>query len=189
MMARRMRARWAAAVAVWLAMNAWTTIVSAHAGPPYPIVSDRVAGAYVVSIWSDPDSTSDGVAAGRFWVVLSRTSGDGVVPGETRATVSVRPLDRPGPHRTGRAEAVDGNVGRQFVALLLDHEGPFAVHVRVDGSLGSAEVEGTFEATDDLRPSPLMVAVYALPFVALGLLWMKVLRQRRQHQQRRTPAR
>ena len=38
--------------------------VHAHDGPPYPIVSDRVSGPYVVSIWTDPDSTDDGTPVG-----------------------------------------------------------------------------------------------------------------------------
>lgn len=167
-------------IAAYLAVGVLlTTDVSGHAGPPYPIVSNRIAGPYDVSIWSDPDSTSDGVAGGRFWIVLARAGGSGALPPATRATVTVRPLDRPGPSREGRAEPVDGEVTRQFVALLLDHEGRFAVGVRIDGPLGPAAVEATVEATDDLRPPPFMVAVYAFPFVALGLLWMQVLRRRR----------
>src|SRR4029453_4395549 len=30
-------------------------VVFAHDGPPFPILSDRVAGPYLVSIWTDPD--------------------------------------------------------------------------------------------------------------------------------------
>jgi len=32
----------------------------AHSGPPFPIVSSRVAGSYIISIWTDPDATDDG---------------------------------------------------------------------------------------------------------------------------------
>jgi len=31
--------------------------LQAHSGPPFPIVSDRIAGAYRVSVWADPDAT------------------------------------------------------------------------------------------------------------------------------------
>jgi len=41
---------------------------AAHSGPPFPIVADRVAGTYRVSIWTDPDATDDGSAGGQFWV-------------------------------------------------------------------------------------------------------------------------
>ena len=59
------------------------------------------------------------------------------IPAATQASVAIRPLDREGPTREGRAEPVNGSVTRQFVALLMDHEGPFGVRVTVDGPLGS----------------------------------------------------
>ena len=39
----------------------------------------------------------------------------------------------------GSAVPVDGAVSRQYVALLMDHEGPYAVHVTIAGGLGRAE--------------------------------------------------
>ena len=33
---------------------------AAHSGPPYPIVTERAIGSYVVSVWTDPDATNDG---------------------------------------------------------------------------------------------------------------------------------
>lgn len=163
-----------------VALVARQAILQAHSGPPFPIVSDRVVGAYRLSIWTDPDTTDDGPPAGQFWVTLDPASGTGTVPAGTRATVSIRPLDRDGPVRTGQADPVDGSSARQFVALLMDHEGPFSVHLTVDGPLGRAEVESQVDATYDLRPAPAMLAVYLFPFVAIGALWVKVLLRRRQ---------
>jgi hypothetical protein len=156
-------------------------LLRAHSGPPFPIVSDRIAGAYRMSIWTDPDTPDDGTPAGRFWVTLDPASGTDAVPAGTRATVAIRPLDRAGETRAGQAEPVDGSLARQFIALVMDHEGPFAVRVTVDGPLGRAEVESQVDATYDLRPAPAMLAVYLFPFVAIGALWVKVLMRRRQH--------
>ena len=61
----------------------------------------------------------------------------------------------------------------------MDHEGPFGVHVGVDGPLGQAEVESKVDATYDLRPAPFLLAVYLFPFLAIGALWVKVLLRRR----------
>ena len=94
-----------------------TTVVRAHSGPPYPILSNRIVGAYDISIWSDPDSTDDKTAAGKFWVVLEPASRGGSIPSGTRANVTIRPLDRPGQSQTGQANPVDGSASRQFVAL------------------------------------------------------------------------
>jgi hypothetical protein len=150
----------------------------AHSGPPYPIVSNQPAGPYQISVWTDPDATADGSSGGQFWVTIGMTDGGAVPPG-TQAVVTISPANRSGPPQTGRASPVNADVSRQFVALLMDHEGRFTVQVVVSGARGSATVESFVDATYDLRPSPAMVAVYTLPFVLIGLLWLKVLVHRR----------
>jgi hypothetical protein len=142
-------------------------------------VSNRIVGAYDISIWTDPDSTDDRTPAGRFWVVLEPANHTGTIPVGTHVLVAVHALDRPGPALSGKAEPAEGLVSRQFIALLMDHEGPFAVTVNVEGPLGKAEVESKVDATYDLRPSPYLLAVFLFPFVAVGALWVKVLRGRR----------
>jgi hypothetical protein len=152
--------------------------VAAHDGPPFPIVSNQIAGPYSISIWTDPDTTDDGTPGGQFWVTLEAAGTVKTVPAGTIATVSIRPLDRDGPLREGRTSPLAGDAGRQFVALVMDHEGRFAVRVSVDGSSGRAEVESQVDATYDLRPPRGLVVLYLLPFVAVGVLWMKVLVRR-----------
>jgi hypothetical protein len=82
------------------------------------------------------------------------------------------------------AEPVRGDIGNQFAAVLLDHEGRFGVHVTIDGPLGAASVDSEVEATYDLRPPPVMLILYALPFLAVGLLWGRLIASRKA----RTPA-
>ena len=154
------------------------TLVAAHDGPPFPIVSDRAAGPYRVSIWTDPDATDDGAAGGQFWVRLD-TVNDTPIPEQTRARIAIRPLDREGPALTRTADPVSGTVTNQFAALVMDHEGRFAVHVTVDGPLGAASVEAEVSATYDLRPEPILLFVYLVPFVLVGLLWGRLLARRR----------
>ena len=161
-----------------------TATLHAHSGPPFPIVTSQIAGAYDIGIWTDPDATDDAVAAGQFWVVLKARNGSGDVPAGTKVTVAIRPTDRPGPELTGTAKPVDGLVTRQFAALRMDHEGSFAVRVAVDGPLGPATVASAVDATYDLRPPPVLFAVYLAPFLVLGVFWMKVLRKRRELRRR-----
>lgn len=153
--------------------------VLAHDGPPFPIVSDRTAGPYVVSIWTDPDSTDDGSAGGRFWVTLGPTSDGGHIPAGTAVTVSIAPADRPGRPLEARAEPVNGAVTNQLAALVMDHEGRFRVQVSVDGPLGRAHVDGEVDATYDLRPPPFMLVVYLIPFLLVAFLWIKLMLKRR----------
>lgn len=154
-------------------------LVLAHSGPPFPIVTSRVAGPYSISIWTDPDTTDDGRAAGQFWVEVASTDRSAAIPSGTQATVMIRPLDRDGPPREQRAEPVNGSVARQFAALMIDHEGPFAVHVSVDGPLGRGDVDSQVSATYDARPAPWLISVYLIPFVGVGVLWVKALMRRR----------
>jgi hypothetical protein len=152
--------------------------VRAHTGPPFPIVASRSAGSYEVSVWTDPDSTDDGSAAGRFWVTLRPSSGASL-PDGTRVSVAINPADGSGPLRTASAEAVANDPSHRFAALVMDHEGRFHVRVTIDGPLGHDEVEADVDATYDLRPPPAMIAVYLIPFIAIGFLWVKLLLRRR----------
>lgn len=164
-----------------------SAVVRAHNGPPFPIVSNQITGEYSISIWTDPDTTDDGRPAGQFWVVVDPADGNRPIPSETRATVTIRPLDRDGSTLSARTEPVNGAVGRQFVVLLMDHEGPYEVHVTVEGSLGHVEVDSKVDATYDLRPARGLIVLYLFPFVAIGALWAKLLLRRRQTQRPRVP--
>ena len=160
------------------ALIASTASLRGHDGPPYPIVSDRQTGPYIVSVWTDPDTTDDGSAGGQFWVRLHPARKAAALPPDTRAAVLVKPLDRAGPERREAASPVRGDVTNQFAALVMDHEGRFAVHVEIDGPLGSARVESSVDATYDLRPSRSMFVWYLAPFVLIGLLWGRLLIRR-----------
>lgn len=161
------------------ALLACEGVVQAHGGPPFPILSNQIVGAYDISIWTDPDTTDDGKPAGQFWVVLDPADKSRTIPPGTQASVAIRPSDREGLVQAGKADMVDGLVTRQFVALLMDHEGPFGVQVTVEGPLGRAEVESRVDATYDLRPAPALIALFLFPFVAVGALWAKMLLRRR----------
>jgi hypothetical protein len=173
------------ALGVWLCVVIALAIcrpsLYAHSGPPFPIVEDRIVGAYQVSLWTDPDATDDQSAAGKFWVMLRATRSGQVVPAGTDVQVRIRPLDRPGGERQALAEPIAGDAGRQFAALVMDHEGPFAVVVRIDGALGSGELEARTDATYDLRPRPALMVLFIMPFVLVGIVWGKLLIKRRMH--------
>lgn len=168
------------------------TIVSssaaiAHSGPPFPIVTSEAHGPYKISIWTDPDATDNGIAAGQFWVVIDPSTKGAAIPAGTHALVSVRPLNdvvpagprAPAEKLTSAATPVRGDLTNQFATVVLDHEGPFAVHVDVDGPLGAARIDSRIDATYDLRPAPYMLAWYLGPFVLAGLLWTRLLLRRR----------
>ena len=150
----------------------------AHSGPPFPILSDQVAGAYLISVWTDPDTTDDGSPGGQFWIRIHLVDG-GEVPPKTQATVSISAVDRLESARTESASPVRGDITNQFAAVEMDHEGSFGVLVKVEGPRGRATVVATVDATYDLRPSRSLLLVYLVPFVLVGLLWGRLLMRRR----------
>jgi hypothetical protein len=152
------------------------TDAAAHSGPPFPVVTDRAAGPYTVSIWTDPDTTNDGAPGGQFWIVLSRRS-TGAAP-VTRVTVTAAPGAATGATRSVDAtvSARDGNT--YFGALVLDREGPYRIEVDVSGPQGHVTVRTTVDATYDLRPSPFVAVLYLLPFLLIGALWIRRLVKR-----------
>jgi hypothetical protein len=156
-----------------------SVLLEAHNGPPFPIVSDQTSGAYVISIWTDPDTTDDGTPGGQFWVRLARVGGRSDIPKETRTTVAIRAHGRPEPENVATATPVRGDVTNQFAALVMNHEGRFDVRVSIDGPLGAATVNAEVNATYDLRPPRYMLIVYLLPFVMVGVLWGRMLLRRR----------
>jgi hypothetical protein len=177
-------ARATALIALLMVLVAVSREVSAHAGPPYPIVSNRQAGPYRISVWTDPDATDDRSPGGQFWVIVDRAGGEAPLPPGTQVRVSIRPIGRPGDAQTVRAERERGNVSRQFAALVMDHEGPFAVQVAVEGPEGEVHVDADVQATYDLRPPPFTLVIYLLPFVLVGGLWLKLLLRRRRFRAR-----
>lgn len=155
------------------------SVVSAHDGPPYPIVSNQVLGRYRISVWTDPDTTDDGSARGQFWVMIDPARAGDAVPPDVQAVVTIQPLDRSGAALMARAALVNQDPSRQFATVVMDHEGRFAVHVDVESASGRVRVDSEVQATYDLRPSRVMLVIYLLPFLLAGFLWTTLLVRRR----------
>lgn len=150
----------------------------AHNGPPYPVVTDRPVGNYVISLWADPDATDDGDADGRFWVVVNPSNNSSALPRETTVQVSIWPIAHRDAILTAVAKPDEREPTRRTAAFVIDHEGKFGVRADVAGPLGPAQLETTVDAEYDARPRPWLTAVFALPFVLIGFVWLKLLWRR-----------
>jgi hypothetical protein len=149
-----------------------------HAGPILPILQDRVAGPYKVSIWSDSTSSSDAVARGRVWITVRAADPKLSLPETTHVSLMLAPSDRQGP-----SIEVPATPGRDpatfFATVVLDHEGPFRVHAMIDGPLGPASIDASVTAEDNLRPGPWIIGLSVIPFATMALLWLKLYLRRR----------
>jgi hypothetical protein len=75
--------------------------------------------------------------------------------------------------------SIDRDPSRRFVALLMDHEGPYRVRLAIDGPRGHVDIDTAVDATYDLRPARWLIAVFLVPFLLVGFLWVKLLLRRR----------
>lgn len=145
----------------------------AHEGPPYPILVDKSLGPSVASVWADPD-----VGTGTFFVILEPPPG-GTLPDDIKVEVGVRPVDGHAAeafHAAGR-EGVRGRV--QYKAEVpFDAQGPWRVRVLLQSPRGGGELAADVEVTPPgLGRWDLLL--YLLPFVAVGLLWLRAVAARR----------
>lgn len=137
----------------------------AHAGPPFPIVVDRPAGPWKVSLWTDPD-----IGTGVVFVIVEG-------PSEPKSVrVSAQPVDGGLPEAVYETER-QGRPGdaRYFTNVKLDHGGMWRLRATLDGHTVGAEVE----ATPDGVLGPWEIGLYLLPFLAVGFLWIKAVLRRR----------
>src|SRR6185436_13799078 len=167
-------------LAVTIAIRS-SAVLEAHNGPPFPVVTDRTVGNYVVSLWADPDASDEGDADGRFWVMVNPLAKGTPLPADTVVQISLWPVEQRESIRTETAQPDENEPARRTAAFVIRHEGKYGVKGMIAGPLGPAEVEAVVDAQYDARPRPVLIAVFALPFVLIGFVWLKLLLRRRAH--------
>ena len=132
---------------------------SAHEGPPFPVLVDRAAGPYTVSVWADPD-----VGTGTFFILAEG-------PEASSAELFVAPASGRLAEARWPAVREPARKGLRFVARPeFDAEESW----RFRAVLGGAEVSGAVDVTaPDLGRAGLWL--YLLPFLGVGGLWVKAL--------------
>jgi hypothetical protein len=151
----------------------------AHYGPPFPILVDKPAGPYIASVWADPN-----IGTGTYYVVLDVPKGHRL-PAKTTVRIGVQPVSGRLPEVFYDAESQPVSEGLRFYTQVQFDRGEFwHTHVIIGGSEGGGELRTDVEATPAGILGPLGSLVYALPFLAVGFLWLKAtLRRRKPPQQ------
>ena len=149
-------------------------LARAHEGPPFPILVDQPVGPYLVSVWTDPD-----IGTGTFYVVLEPGPG-GEMADVDSVVVAVRPAS--GRLAEARYPAAPQRVrygARYYTEVAFDRGEPWRVRVRIAGPAGGGELVSEVVPTPDGTIGPAGLVVYLLPFLAVGLLWLKAMLRRR----------
>lgn len=146
----------------------------AHEGPPFPIIVDERVGSYVVSVWTDPD-----IGTGTFFVVLEPLQGERLPQG-TAVRIGVRPVSGRLNEMVYEAEPQPVSYGeRHYAEVGFDRGEMWRIRVQLSGPAGGGELFAEVEATPDGTIGPVGLLLYALPFVAVGFLWLKAVMRRR----------
>lgn len=170
--------RWWRALLLGLCLIGITPGSEAHEGPPFPIIVDREVGPYLVSVWTDPD-----IGIGTFFVVMEPNpeSESGQLSKEISAIkVGVEPVSGRLEEKVYDAEAQPARRGaRYWVEVEFDKGEMWKVRVIIEGGGWGDELTSEVEATPDGAMGPLSILVYAIPFVGLGILWIRAIIIRR----------
>ena len=163
-------------VGLLLVMLIWPSAAMGHAGAPYPVLLEEEVGPYIVSALADPD-----VGTGTFYVLVTLADGE-LTPSGTVVTVWVTPEDGHVAETGFSAERQQTRYGERFVAKArFDAKGPWQIRLTVEGPAGTGEI--TFPVL--VTPSGtgwLTTLLCLVPFVILGLLWLRGARRQRSAQ-------
>jgi hypothetical protein len=157
----------------------WPVSAGAHQGPPYPIIVDRDIGPCLISVWADPD-----VGTGTFFIMLDPHQKGGGFPAQTAVRIAVQPVS--GRLDEVRYDAARDNIrGRvQYKAeAQFDTEERWRVRILVHTSEGDGEAATEVEVTPP-GYGRWDLLLYALPFIAVGFLWLRATLQGRSTKER-----
>jgi hypothetical protein len=145
----------------------------AHNGPPFPIISDQTVGPVVISLWTHPD-----VGTGTFFVLVDPLPGKSI-PKDLNFSIGIAPV-------SGRlAEVIypmtlDSNRGQLEYKneVQFDQDEMWKVRLILTSAEGNGEAMSQVEATPP-GYGRWDLLLFALPFLAVGFLWFKMMAKRR----------
>jgi hypothetical protein len=138
----------------------------AHNGPPFRVIADQKAGPCIVSVWAHAN-----IGTSPFFVMLKPLPG-GKIPDDLKVEIAVQPKDGQTPEKHYVAARESNSDEVQYTSdVTLDSEGAWKIRVVLESaSAGNGEVSATVQATPH-GYGHWDLLLYALPFLALGLLF------------------
>jgi hypothetical protein len=147
--------------------------VTAHEGPPFPIIIDKSVGPYIVSVWTDPD-----VGESTFFVVLN-TQARVTIPSDLKVEIGVQPTSGRLTEVIHPAQRQDLRDQVQYKAMVfLDAQEMWRVRVVLASAQGGGEAVTEVEATPP-GYGRWDLLIYLTPFALIALLWLRAVTRRR----------
>ncbi|HKQ76672.1 MAG TPA: hypothetical protein VJ810_23460 [Blastocatellia bacterium] len=172
------RANWPASIALMIGLVIGSLLApirqaSAHEGPPYPILVDKMLGPWLVSVWADPD-----VGVGSFFIILEPPR-DGTLPEDITIEIGVQPLSGRLAEARYKAEREDLRNRTRFKAEIpFDAQERWLTRILLKSSRGGGEATVEVEVTPP-GYGRWDLLLYLFPFLAVGFLWLKAFLRRR----------
>lgn len=174
----RGRTVWWHIIVIGLCLIAITPVTEAHEGPPFPIIVDEEVGSYLVTVWTDPD-----IGIGTFFVVFEPKSGDKSGEDIHSVKIGVEPVSGRLEEEVYAAELQSTRRGaRYFAEVEFDRGEMWKIRVILDGDGWEKELFSEVEATPDGSIGPISILIYALPFLGIGILWVRAIMVRRREE-------
>jgi hypothetical protein len=160
-----------------LSLLALAAPAAAHDGPPYAVLVGQPCGERVLEVWTDPD-----IGTGRFWILLTAPAGGTLtVPAEVRVVLT--PRGATAPETTWNAHRlVDKPDVEFYVEPQFPEGGWYTARIQLSDGAAPSEAQVDVEATPPGIGAWGFV-VYLFPFVAFGLIFLKLAIKRRRARQ------
>jgi hypothetical protein len=145
----------------------------AHNGPPFRVITEQKVGPCIVSVWAHAN-----IGTSPFFVMLKPLPG-AQLPEDLKIEIAVQPVDKRIPERHYVALPDPKAGASQYTSeVTLDFEGAWRVRVLLESAAGNGEAAAIVGATPH-GFGHWDLFLYALPFMALGLLPLGALVRRR----------
>ena len=162
-----------ACLATGLLMTVFASMARAHNGPPFPIITDQRVGPCVVSLWIHPD-----VGNSPIFVLVDPAPG-GAIPENLKIEIGVQPVSgRLAEVRYPTSIADQRGQLEYKTDVQFDQQEFWKVRLILTSAAGDGESLASVEATP-LGYGRWDLLLFALPFIAVGFLWFKIMAKRR----------
>jgi hypothetical protein len=164
---------------ILILLLATAALLSAHNGPPFPMISERPMGPWIISLWTHPD-----VGIGTFFVVVDSAPGRAVpqgyaVPQDVKFEIGVRPVSGRLQEKLYRTTPKqEGGQFHYYAWVPFDKEETWHVNLYLHSPAWNGMIAGDVNVTP-VGLGSWDLLFFSAPFLGVGFLWLLSMKRRR----------